>query len=95
MDITTINDRWVSADHIEAASNNCSIVAISAVCGMGVEYTLEHGNYNGATMMVYLRTILPIQVDYTPKNFKFMFSNSPTFTIDNTSTCLHALRLDN
>ena len=57
----------------------------------GVEYTLEHGNYNGATMMVYLRTILPIQVDYTPKNFKFTLSHSSAFSVGSDSTCLHAL----
>ena len=56
-----------------------------------VEYTIEHGNYNGATMMTYLRTLLPIQVDYTPKTFKFTFSHSSAFSVGSASTCLTIL----
>ena len=57
----------------------------------GVTYDLEHGNYNPSTMLVYLRSILPISVDYVVKQYKFIFSHTSAFTLDSGSTCLTIL----
>ena len=61
MNKKTITDRWVSADHIETALNNCSIVAISAVCGKSTgvrEYLGRLGN--PPVMFVACRTVQSI-----------------------------------
>ena len=57
----------------------------------GATYTLKHGNYNPATMLVYLRSILPISVAYIPKQYKFELSHTSAFTLGSTSTCLAIL----
>ena len=54
----------------------------------GTTYTLEHGNYNAATILVHLREVLPISVDYSPSTYKFTLSNSSDFQLGSHSTCL-------
>jgi hypothetical protein len=56
-----------------------------------VTYTLSHGNYNAATMLVYLRTLLPITIDYSPSRYRFTFSHGSAFQIGSASTVLTAL----
>ena len=57
----------------------------------GVTYTLSHGNYNAATLLVYLRALLPISVDYEPSRYRFTLSHASAFQIGSSSTVLTAL----
>ena len=57
----------------------------------GTTITLEHGNYNAATMLRYLHDTLPISVAYTPRTYKFTFTHTSAFTIGSSSTCLEIL----
>ena len=61
----------------------------------GTTHTLTHGAYNAATLLLHLRALLALTVEYYPERFKFSFSDSVPFSIGADSTCLSILGFTN
>ena len=57
----------------------------------GTTHTLTHGVYNPATLLVHLRELISVTVDYSPTTYRFTFSDENAFEIGSDTTCLRVL----
>jgi hypothetical protein len=61
----------------------------------GTTHSLTHGVYNPATLLLHLRELTDVTVDYNPTTYRFTFSSENAFTIGSNTTCLRVLGFTN